>query len=204
VKTLPVEYKFNKKAWMTSEIFCLWLRKLDRSFKAERGKVLMIVDNCPANPVVEKLEAIKLEFLPPNATSRLQPCDMGITNTVKVKYRRLIALRLIDAAEKKTTYEVNILHAMNMLRKREQASRNKQSPNVSVRLGSNAPPLSAVPRMTLSAQNLTTNSMRKTTCPCHVCYRRVFRSTSMLPSTRQWKRANSQMMTTLWPTSLLP
>jgi hypothetical protein len=112
-----VEYKFNKKAWMTSDIFTEWLRKLDRRFQTERRKVLMIVDNCPAHPHVDKLQAIKLEFLPPNATSRLQPCDMGIIKNVKVKYRRLKALRLIEALEKKTTYEVNILDAMNLLRK---------------------------------------------------------------------------------------
>ena len=46
VKTLPVAYKFNKKAWMTSVIFTDWLRKLDRQFTAQRRKVLMLVDNC--------------------------------------------------------------------------------------------------------------------------------------------------------------
>jgi hypothetical protein len=62
LRTLPVEYRFNKKAWMTSDIFSEWLRKLDKRFKAERHKVLMIMDKCPAHSDVEKLEAIKLVF----------------------------------------------------------------------------------------------------------------------------------------------
>ena len=112
VKTRPVDCKFNKKAWMTSVIFAEWLRRLDRRFKSQRRKVLMIVDNCSAHPQVEKLDAIKLVFLPPNSTSRLQPCDMGIIKNLKVTYRRLI-----EAVENKTVFDVNVLDAMHMLRK---------------------------------------------------------------------------------------
>ena len=117
VKTLPVAYKFNKKAWMTSVIFTDWLRKLDRQFTAQRRKVLMLVDNCPAHPHLQNFNSINLMFLPPNATSRLQPCDMGIIKNLKVKYRKLVAMRLIESIEKKTTYEINVLDAMHMLRK---------------------------------------------------------------------------------------
>lgn len=116
IKTLPLNYKFNKKAWMTGRIFEDWLRALDKQFKRQCRNVLMMVDNCPAHPHLEKLDAIKLVFLPPNATSRLQPCDMGIIKNLKVKYRRLIALRLIKAVENKTAYDINILDAMHMLR----------------------------------------------------------------------------------------
>ena len=50
VKTLPVDYRFNKKAWMTSDIFSDWIRKLDKRFHAQRRNVLMFVDNSPAHP----------------------------------------------------------------------------------------------------------------------------------------------------------
>lgn len=117
VKTLPATYKFNKKAWMTSVIFTEWLRKLDRQFTAQRRKILMLVDNCPAHPHLQNFTSINLMFLPPNATSRLQPCDMGIIKNLKVKYRKLVAMRLMESIENKTTYEINVLDAMRMLRK---------------------------------------------------------------------------------------
>lgn len=98
VKTLPLTHNFNKKAWMTSVIFTEWLRKFDRQFTAQRQKILMLVDNRPAHP--------------PNATSRLQPCDMWIIKSLKVKYRKLVAMRLMES----TTYEINVLDSVHMLR----------------------------------------------------------------------------------------
>lgn len=74
VRTAPADYKFNRKAWMTPEIFKEWLSKLDVRFKREGRRVLMIVDNRPAHPKVENLGNICLAFLPPNCTSCLQPC----------------------------------------------------------------------------------------------------------------------------------
>lgn len=50
VKSLEVEYKCNKKAWMTSDIFCECILKLDKRMTNERRKIVLIVDNCPAHP----------------------------------------------------------------------------------------------------------------------------------------------------------
>ena len=55
---LPVDYKFNRKAWMNSGIF-------------------VFVDNAPSHPKI-KLDNAKLVFLPPNTTSKIQPMDQGI------------------------------------------------------------------------------------------------------------------------------
>ena len=44
----------------------------------------MFVDNCAAHPPVDKLCAVKLAFLPPNTTSKLQPMDQGIIYNVNV------------------------------------------------------------------------------------------------------------------------
>nr|XP_033788678.1 meckelin [Geotrypetes seraphini] len=85
-KLLPVVYKSNRKAWMTASLFSEWLTDLDRKFVKEKRHILMIVDNCSAHDpaVAEQLKAIQLEFLPPNCTSQLQPCDMGIIQNFKV------------------------------------------------------------------------------------------------------------------------
>ena len=35
IKQLPVDYRFNRKAWMTAEIFQAWLRQLDLRVAAQ-------------------------------------------------------------------------------------------------------------------------------------------------------------------------
>ena len=95
VKKLPLEYLANKKAWMTSAIFENWVRKLDTRFLLEGRSVVLIVDNCPAHPEVENLKSIKLKFLPPNTTSKLQPCDQGIIQSLKRHYRSQVLQRYL-------------------------------------------------------------------------------------------------------------
>ena len=50
-------------------LFEEWLRELDRKFEMQGGKVVMIVNNCPAHLEVSGLKAVNLQFLPPNTTS---------------------------------------------------------------------------------------------------------------------------------------
>ena len=35
LKTLPTQYENNKKAWMTSDIFTSWLKKIDKRFERQ-------------------------------------------------------------------------------------------------------------------------------------------------------------------------
>ncbi|GFO43401.1 phosphoinositide phospholipase c [Plakobranchus ocellatus] len=62
----------------------------------QKRKVLLTLDNCTAHPKVTNLKAVELLFLPPNTTSKSQPCDMGIINNVKCHYRGTLLKRLID------------------------------------------------------------------------------------------------------------
>ncbi|CAI6377520.1 unnamed protein product [Macrosiphum euphorbiae] len=87
VKNLTVDYKSNKKAWMTGDIFSDWLKEWDKQLAKEKRHILLTVDNCPAHPPVQT-EFIKLVFLPPNTTSVLQPMDQGIIKALKVKFRK--------------------------------------------------------------------------------------------------------------------
>ena len=45
----------------------------------------MFVDNCSSHPDIEASD-IKLVFLPPNTTSKLQPMDGGVIQAVKTNY----------------------------------------------------------------------------------------------------------------------
>ena len=86
---LPVHYSSNKKAWMTAELFQQWLKKLNSKMKREDCFILLLVDNCTAHPDVQ-FSNVKSVFLPPNTTSKLQPCDAGIIQATKVHYRKLL------------------------------------------------------------------------------------------------------------------
>ena len=119
VKTLPVCYKSNKKAWMTSQLFEEWLKKLDKQFSTQKRKIAMVVDNCPAHPKIDDLKAIELIFLPLNTTSILQPCDQGIIKAFKQIYRKLMVRHCLvhveeqmKARKRDQVYTVDILDAL--------------------------------------------------------------------------------------------
>ena len=86
---LPVTYFSNKKAWMTPELFQQWLDKLNSKMKCEGRFIILLVDNCAAHPDIQ-FSNVQLVFLPPNTTSKLQPCDAGIIQATKMHYRKLL------------------------------------------------------------------------------------------------------------------
>ena len=87
VASLGIDYDFSKKAWMTTSIFTTWLNRLNNRMSFEQHRIIMFVDYCTAHPDIQ-LSHVKLVFLPPNTTSKLQPCDAGIIQTVKMHYRK--------------------------------------------------------------------------------------------------------------------
>ena len=116
---LTVTYKANKHAWMTSKLFSEWCDKLNSKMRASRRKILLFVDNCSAHPAVT-LSNLKLVFLPPNTTSRLQPCDAGIIASVKAHYRRRLLRHLLSEMDEANTAtdlskRINIKHAISWL-----------------------------------------------------------------------------------------
>jgi hypothetical protein len=53
-------------------------------------------------------------FLPPNTTSVLQPLDQGIINNLKVKFRKMLVLKLIEDLESGTK-SINLLDAIHFI-----------------------------------------------------------------------------------------
>lgn len=118
IKSLPVDYDSNKKAWMNSYLFEKWMRKLDKKFTQQNRKVLFFVDNCSAHDknIKAKLQSIQLEFFPPNLTPILQPMDRGIIRTLKVHYRDAIVMKMIDQIENNLPIKkITLLDAINIL-----------------------------------------------------------------------------------------
>lgn len=86
-KSLPVNYYWNKKSWMQVSIWNQYLRKLDATMRAQNRNILLLVDNAPTHALYENttLTNIVIEYLPPNTTAHIQPCDQGIINSFKVR-----------------------------------------------------------------------------------------------------------------------
>jgi hypothetical protein len=93
IQSLPITYHANKTAWMTGEIFTQWLSWFDSRMRGR--KVLLLLDNFSAHQraVSEALDRnslinTRVEWLPANTTSLIQPLDQGIINNLKVYYRK--------------------------------------------------------------------------------------------------------------------
>ena len=97
VMSFPVDYRNNKKSWMTSPIFTNFLVQWDQKLTENIG---LVMDNCAAHPADLTLKHIKIVFLPPNTTSVIQPLDQGIIKAFKCYYRKELA--------KKAVTEINV------------------------------------------------------------------------------------------------
>ena len=95
-KKLPVIWAANKKAWMTSVLFEQWFKenfipevKLYCARKNIPFKILLLVDNCTAHPDLSHIDPnVRMEFLPANTTSRIQPMDQGVIANAKANYKK--------------------------------------------------------------------------------------------------------------------
>jgi hypothetical protein len=103
---------------MTQIIFLEWLRAFDLHVFGR--KVLLILDNFSRHTSVEKIpDHIRLRnttilYLPPNMTSKIQPCDVGIIRNFKAYYCRRFNHALLQRIEDKVPEleKVNILGAI--------------------------------------------------------------------------------------------
>ena len=94
IAKLPIKWHANKKAWMTTNIFMLWLNEFNRRMKSQKRHVSLFLDNAPSHPHDVTMSNVKLVYLPPNTISLLQYLDQGIIKNMKVHYRRRL---LIDS-----------------------------------------------------------------------------------------------------------
>ena len=84
--TLPVNYFWNKSAWMQVSIWNEYLKNLNQLMKNQNRKILLLIDNAPVHIINDTilLTHITIHYLPPNTTAHLQPADAGIINSFKV------------------------------------------------------------------------------------------------------------------------
>ncbi|XP_016664989.1 tigger transposable element-derived protein 4-like [Acyrthosiphon pisum] len=114
IKTYPLDYESNKKAWMTSALFEKWLSNFDKKMSLKGKKVLLLIDNCTAHKTKKKLNSIKVDFFPPNTTSQIQPMDQGIIQNIKILYRKEIIRKMVNDIDEGRSFSINLLQTMRM------------------------------------------------------------------------------------------
>ncbi|XP_064483031.1 jerky protein homolog-like [Ornithodoros turicata] len=97
VKAVRMVESGRKQADVARELMC-------------EKSVIMFIDNC----TVHNLPAIRLDFLPPNTTSVLQPMDQGIIKHLKVLYRSRLLSRVVLCYENKTNYNIALLAVLHI------------------------------------------------------------------------------------------
>ncbi|KAI6661871.1 Jerky protein homolog-like [Oopsacas minuta] len=106
MECLPVSYFVQKKSWMDAKVFQLWFQLKFLPFVKQfckkvsiDYKALLLLDNAPAHPSVEKLNSedgrVVAMFLPANTTSIIQPMDQGILEAMKRRYKKCLLRHLI-------------------------------------------------------------------------------------------------------------
>ncbi len=107
---LPVHYFPQSKAWMNANIFEKWFHSYFvpyvKDYCSQAGiesKGLLLIDNAPSHPTLEKLKSSDGKFitifLPPNTTSLIQPMDQGILEGLKRRYKKRLLQHLIIGNE---------------------------------------------------------------------------------------------------------
>lgn len=103
---LPVYWMHNAMAWMTRALNLNWFKGCFipevKRYLAEKGldfKVLLLIDN--AGGLADDLshDGVRIEFLPPNTSSLIQPMDQGIIRAFKALYTRNTLQHLVDAMD---------------------------------------------------------------------------------------------------------
>ena len=65
-----------------------------KNMKIQERNIFLLVDNIPLHAIHEDLEHIKISFLPPNSTSRLQLMDGRIINSFKCNYKNFFLVTI--------------------------------------------------------------------------------------------------------------
>ncbi|KAL1241264.1 Tigger transposable element-derived protein [Trichinella spiralis] len=113
-KSLPVHWMHGKKAWVTKDLFLDWFHhcfipetKRYLSALGLKFKVLLILDNATDHPENLQFESenVDVAYLPPDASSHVQPLDQGVIQTFKAYYTRRTMARLVAAMDEDSNLE---------------------------------------------------------------------------------------------------
>ena len=115
---LGLWYFYNKKAWMTGEVFANALEELDARMKRMNQKILLLLDNFSGHKWhKENITNIEILFFSLNLMPFVQPADAGIIHCLKAIFCKLILCRSLDCEDacKDNIFAINQLEAMRLL-----------------------------------------------------------------------------------------
>lgn len=64
IKSKPIQYKVNKKTWMSLQLFEDWLIILDKTFRKQKRTIILFIDNCTAHNKIPLMSNIKVIYFP--------------------------------------------------------------------------------------------------------------------------------------------
>jgi hypothetical protein len=72
-----------------------WLKLFDSRLRLQNRHIILLYDGASTHKLIDDVEFsnICLHKLPPNTTSRLQPCDAGIIHSFKVSTKMFYNLQ---------------------------------------------------------------------------------------------------------------
>ncbi|KAF1984698.1 DDE-domain-containing protein, partial [Aulographum hederae CBS 113979] len=112
IQSLGIAWRSNQKAWMTAVIMADWLQAF-YSWIGDRS-VLLLMDILRAHIAGIELQPppsnIRIQWLPPNATSLYQPLDQGIIQNFKHYYKKEWLQFMLDHYERRS----DPIEAMNL------------------------------------------------------------------------------------------
>jgi hypothetical protein len=120
--SFPCTYRHNKMAWMTYILIEEFLQTLNAKMAAKNRNILLFTDNCAAHPEnVSHLSNVRVEFLPPNMTSVVQPMDQGVIKVLKHQFQKRLVGRMLQlikinpGAKNLKNVRLSVLDAMHFL-----------------------------------------------------------------------------------------
>lgn len=100
---------------MTAAIFEQWMQKLDEKFQAQKRRVVIFVDSCPAHPEVKNLKSIELAFFPSCLSSGFAAMNQGVIKSLKIKYRHCLIKKFLSSVESSKEFTFSLLDAVDTL-----------------------------------------------------------------------------------------
>lgn len=109
-----VFYESNDMAWMSSDIFALWLKQVDQKFMEEQRKVAIIVNDSIIH-FNTKLDLKAIRLVPIPLTSILHSSGIDIIRSLKSHYRCYLIIDLLASIDAGKEHSLKLLDGLFML-----------------------------------------------------------------------------------------
>ena len=85
--SLPTPFQHHSESAVTLDYFSSWLKEWDRELHSKRKKIVVLMSKMPHHPENPHIFNINVTFFPLDASTVLQPLQLGIINVFKSLYR---------------------------------------------------------------------------------------------------------------------